>query len=195
MSEDRCPILGRFVQEYSAQQKLGQQFYYDVDATLAGFFEVDDVRAHSRKEQLLRAWYCLDVIWWNSMREYYTHEDKFPIRRSREQLNGLIKNAKEIEKDYVVKGIELSFNISAGSSAANAAFVKDKWKRSAESSLFVLQVLEFFRPKLRNDESLARMGSYVAKTLAFCRQESDEYIKHARNLANITEEHAIIWTP
>lgn len=191
MSKDRCPVLDRFIREYKGTQKMGQEFYYDVDATLEGYLEADQ-HSHSRKCQMLRAWYCVDIVWWRLLDKL---SPSTPLKRTREGLTEMIETAEAIEKQSVVRGMEISFEISGNRAEADAPMKKDYAKKTADGSLFIIEVCKFFRPKLRNEGSLARMGYYAAKALRLRRHSSDVYLKHARDLANITEEHAITWTP
>jgi len=194
MAKYWCPILGRFMREY-ASRDLSSTFGHDVVQQMHDLAEVDGEgrwpRQYTRTLELLRAWYCMDVIWGRLMGPNIFGS----LPRTREALNVLVAAANESEKDSVVRHTELAFDVSGGRAAVSAQLDKKNIEKTRDRALLVIEAVEFFRPKLKNSESLERMGYYMAKALEIQRHTSDEYITHARNLANITEEHAIEWTP
>jgi hypothetical protein len=196
---EECPILGRLIYEYKQSRGTGPLFH-DVHVTLDGIREGDQ-GGNSRKVQLMRSFYCIDVLRWGTFGStWHPNGDPIfgchlnaPVPRTREGLNLLIVDAHEIEKASAVVGMETSFAISSGRSSADSSLIKRRVEGAASGAHLIIEACEFLRPRMKNRGSLERMGYFLSTALK--QQSSELVVEHAKNLSNITEEHAIVWKP
>lgn len=188
--DDPCPVVEEFIRctRLRFHNDPLRSLFVDVGYRLDELLYLSKSQPKDKSTQGVRAFYCLYSLFLLLSLKGGKHylDAKVSMPFNREGINKLIEFCSQARNSEEVKLYMLELTQNPGQ-------LNDMERESSQSLIglsdIIISAAEYMRPRLRNGQTMAGMGRYLAEGLACLKVPSAKYIEHGTNLVNTTSDN------